>query len=194
MHGSVQVAGGRVLIDGPEGADVQATAGGLELGPIARIATRGERGAGERAGKGGRSGRERPAATVLLGFLLLASLPFALLLLAVTPVGLLLALCLLLAALAPLPPAPSRWATGRLGDWATGRCGAARWRAEQGERRGWRIGAACLAVLVLAALGALPYVGWLADLLALLTGLGALLLLSLMLLLLRPAQASASPG
>lgn len=48
-------------------------------------------------------------------------------------------------------------------------------------------------MLVLAALGALPYVGWLAGLLALLTGLGALLLL-LNLMLLRPAQASASPG
>ena len=141
MHGSVQVAGGRVLIDGPEGADVQATAGGLELGPIARIATRGERGAGERAGKGGRSGRERPAATVLLGFLLLASLPFALLLLAVTPVGLLLALCLLLAALAPLPPAPSRWATGRLGDWATGRLGAAALRAGVPSRASGAAGA-----------------------------------------------------
>jgi hypothetical protein len=74
------------------------------------------------------------------------------------------------ATLALLPVAYATSAIG-LGDWAL-----QRWQAARREHKGWRIGAACASLLVLTVLGAIPFVGWLIGLAALLAGLGALML------------------
>lgn len=58
-----------------------------------------------------------------------------------------------------------------LGDWAL-----RRFRAGQAERTAWRAGTAALAILVIALLARIPWLGGLVALLVLLTGLGALVL------------------
>jgi len=52
--------------------------------------------------------------------------------------------------------------------------GGGRTVGARAAQRGWRIGAACAALLVLALLGALPWLGGLLGFAALLAGLGAL--------------------
>jgi len=51
-----------------------------------------------------------------------------------------------------------------------------RWQSQHLAQAGWRIGAACLALLALALLGWVPMLGWTIALLALLAGLGAMVL------------------
>lgn len=103
-----------------------------------------------------------------IGFIVLACAPLAALLLVLTIVGIPLALVVVLTTLALLPLGYVTSAIG-LGDWALGR-----WRSAHQDDRWWRIGAACAGVLVLALLGAIPFVGWIVGLVALLAGLGAL--------------------
>ena len=114
--------------------------------------------------------RGRAGRSLLLGFALLVCVPVAVLLLAITLVGLPLALLALAAYLALLPLGYVLTAIG-LGDWAL-----RRWRAGTAAGRGPRIAAACLAVLALAGLRALPFVGGAVALLAVLAGLGAIVL------------------
>jgi hypothetical protein len=58
-----------------------------------------------------------------------------------------------------------------LGQW-----GLVRWRPEVEGHLGWRTGATCLALVVLGLLGAVPWLGGLVTLAALLLGLGAIVL------------------
>jgi len=114
--------------------------------------------------------RERTPLSLLLGFALLVCVPVAVVLLAITLIGLPLALLALALYFALLPLAYVGAAIG-LGDWAL-----QRWQAARAAQRGWRIAAACLALLGLSLLGALPWLGGLIGLAALLAGLGALAL------------------
>jgi cytoskeletal protein CcmA (bactofilin family) len=117
-----------------------------------------------------RTVRERTGMSLLMGFVLLVCVPVGVVLLAITLIGLPLALLALALYFALLPLAYVGAAIG-LGDAAL-----RRWRAGQAERRGWRIGAACTALVLLALLGAVPLLGGLVGLAALLVGLGALAL------------------
>lgn len=88
----------------------------------------------------------------------------------VTVIGVPLALLALLLYFVLLPMGYVSSAIG-LGQW-----GLARWRAELAEHLGWRIGAMLLALVLLALLGAVPWLGGLVSLAALLIGLGAVVL------------------
>jgi cytoskeletal protein CcmA (bactofilin family) len=112
--------------------------------------------------------RERPGASLLLGFALLLCVPVAALLSILTLVGIPLGLLLLALYLALLPIGYVGAAVGA-GDWAL-----QRWRAAAAARPGWRIGAAALALVVLALLGMIPWLGVIVVAAALLAGLGAL--------------------
>ena len=112
----------------------------------------------------------RPGMSLLLGFLLLVCAPVAALLFIVTIIGIpvgLLAIALYLVLL------PLGYVSGAiaLGDW-----GLQRWRTEVAPRLGWRIGAAAIALALLALLGWVPVLGSLTAFAALLAGLGAWLL------------------
>ena len=113
---------------------------------------------------------ERPGLSLLLGFVLLVCVPVAALLAMLTLVGIPLGLFLVALYLTLLPVAYV--STGiALGDWAL-----QRWQAARAASLGWRIAAAAAALVGLALLGALPWLGGLVALAALLAGLGALLL------------------
>jgi hypothetical protein len=105
----------------------------------------------------------------------------AVLILFITVIGVPLALLslLLYVMLLPLGYVSSAIA---LGQW-----GLARWKSQAAGHLGWRIGAACLALVLLALLGAVPWLGGLVALAALLIGLGAIVLQ------IRPRKAAA-PG
>lgn len=117
-----------------------------------------------------RTARTRGGASLLLGFALIVCVPVAVLVLLVTIIGIPVALFGLALYLAALPLA---YVTGAIGlaDWAL-----MRWQAARAAHRGWRFGAACLVLLVLALAGWVPFVGWLAGLAVLLLGLGAIVL------------------
>jgi len=117
-----------------------------------------------------RTWRARAGRSLLVGFALLVCVPVAVLLLAITIVGIPIALALLAAYLALLPLAYVASAIA-IGDWAL-----QRWQSQHLAQAGWRIGAACLALLALALLGWVPMLGWAIALLALLAGLGAVVL------------------
>ena len=112
----------------------------------------------------------RPGWSLLLGFIALVCIPVASLILMVSIVGIPLALLLLLLYLALLLVGYAASALA-LGHWAL-----ARFKADALGRSRWRIGAALLALLVLALLGALPYVGGWVALIAVLAGIGAIAL------------------
>lgn len=113
---------------------------------------------------------ERPGLSMLLGFVLLVCVPVAALLAMLTLIGIPLGLFLVALYLTLLPVAYV--STGiAVGDWAL-----QRWQAARAASLGWRIGAAAAALVGLALLGALPWLGGLFALAALLAGLGALLL------------------
>lgn len=57
-----------------------------------------------------------------------------------------------------------------------GQLGLARWRSDVAGHLGWRIGATSLALVLLALLGEVPWLGGLVALVALLIGLGAIVL------------------
>ncbi len=115
--------------------------------------------------------RTRFGWSLLWGFIALVCIPVAVLILLISIVGIPLALLALLlyAALLLLGYVASGVA---LGQWALVRI-----KADAAGRRGWRIGSAMVAVLVLALLGSVPFVGGFVALLAVLAGIGATLLL-----------------
>lgn len=114
--------------------------------------------------------RERSGRSLLAGFALLVCVPVGALLLFITIIGIPAGLAILAAYLALLPVAYVASAVGA-GDWAL-----QRWQPQRGTKTAWRIGAACLALLVLALLGWVPVLGWVIAFLALLAGLGAVVL------------------
>jgi cytoskeletal protein CcmA (bactofilin family) len=115
--------------------------------------------------------RERTGLSVLLGFVWLVCVPVLALLLLLTIIGIPLALFVAALYLAVLPLAYVAAAVG-LGDWAL-----ARWQAARAAAWGWRIGAAALALVLLNALGHVPWLGALLGFVVLLAGLGGMLLL-----------------
>jgi cytoskeletal protein CcmA (bactofilin family) len=117
-----------------------------------------------------RTWRERSGRSLLAGFVVLVCVPVAVLLLFITIIGIPAGLAIVLAYLALLPVAYVASAVGA-GDWAL-----QRWQPQRSAATLWRIGAACLALLVLALLGWVPVLGWVIAFLALLAGLGAVVL------------------
>lgn len=114
--------------------------------------------------------REQPGLSLLLGFVLLVCAPVAAVLLFITLIGIPLGLFLLATYLALLPLAYVSAGIG-LGDWAL-----QRWQPARGDLLGWRIAAAAAALVALALLGSLPWLGGLVAFATLLAGLGALML------------------
>jgi hypothetical protein len=115
--------------------------------------------------------RRRPGWSLLLGFIALVCVPVAALILLISIVGIPLALLVVLLYLALL--LVGYVASGiALGQWAL-----ARWKAEAASRTGWRIAAAMAAVLLLALLGSVPFIGGFVALLAMLAGIGAIALM-----------------
>lgn len=114
--------------------------------------------------------RERTGRSLLTGFVVLVCVPVAAILLLITIIGIPVALAVVAAYLALLPVAYVASAIGA-GDWAL-----QRWQPQRVAQAWWRIGAACVALLVLALLGWVPVLGWVIGLLALLAGLGAVAL------------------
>jgi hypothetical protein len=92
------------------------------------------------------------------------------LLLLLTIIGIPLALIVAALYMAALPLAYVAAAVG-LGDWAL-----TRWQAARAAVWGWRVGAATLALVLLNALGHVPWLGALLGFAVLLAGLGAMLL------------------
>lgn len=118
----------------------------------------------------GESLRGEPAVAVLVGFMVLVCVPVAALLLLVTIIGIPLAVALLLLYFLVLLVGYATIAVV-LGDAAL-----ARLRAQDAQRTGWRMGAAMAAMLALAILTRIPWVGGLVAFAVLLAGLGAIVL------------------
>jgi hypothetical protein len=114
--------------------------------------------------------RERAGTSLLAGFVALVCIPVAVVILLITVIGVPLALLALLLYLVLLPMGCVSSAIG-LGQW-----GLARWKSDFAGHLGWRIGAASLALVLLALLGEVPWLGGLVALTALLIGLGAIAL------------------
>jgi len=117
-----------------------------------------------------RAVRERTGLSVLLGFVWLVCVPVLALLLLLTVIGIPLALFVVAVYFAVLPLAYVAAAVG-LGDWAL-----TRWQAARAALWRWRLGAAALALVLLTALGHVPWLGVLLGFAVLLAGLGAFLL------------------
>lgn len=115
--------------------------------------------------------RSRPGWSLLLGFVALVCLPVAALILLVSIVGIPLALLVVLLYLALLLVGYVAGAAA-LGQWALARA-----RPDAAGRTAWRLVAAMAAVLLLALLGSVPFVGGLVTLAAVLAGIGAIALL-----------------
>jgi cytoskeletal protein CcmA (bactofilin family) len=115
--------------------------------------------------------RTRFGWSLLWGFIALVCLPVAALILLVTIIGIPVALLLVLLYLALLLVGYVGSAIG-LGQWAL-----ARFKADAAQRNGWRIGAAMLAVVLLALLGSVPFIGGFVAFVAMLAGIGAIALL-----------------
>jgi hypothetical protein len=112
--------------------------------------------------------RDKPGLSVLLGFAVLACVPATALLLGITIIGIPIAV-LLLVAYGLLLIVAYASAGVLIGDAAL-----ARVRAAEASQAAWRAGAAAVAVIALALLGRVPFVGWLFGLAALLAGIGAI--------------------
>lgn len=112
--------------------------------------------------------RARFGWSLLWGFVALVCIPAAALILLISVVGIPIGLLaiLLYGALLLVGYVASGIA---LGQW-----GLSRWRAEALERKGWRIGSALAAVLVLALLGSVPFIGGFVALVAIVAGIGAI--------------------
>jgi hypothetical protein len=123
--------------------------------------------------------RSRAAMSLLIGFIALVCIPVLAIVLFVTLVGIPLALLTLAAYAALLLLGHVVTGIG-LGDWAL-----ARFRAGDAARTGWRIGAAIVALLAIAILARIPFLGGLVTFLVLIAGVGALLMQAR-----RPAAAS----
>jgi cytoskeletal protein CcmA (bactofilin family) len=114
--------------------------------------------------------RKRAGWSALAGFIALVCIPVAAMILVVTLIGLPLGLVLLFAFFALLPVGYVVAAVA-LGDGVLERA-----KPAASAVISWRVGAAALAVLVLALLARVPYLGVLVALAALLIGLGAMVL------------------
>jgi hypothetical protein len=112
--------------------------------------------------------REKPGLAFFVGFVVLACVPVAALVIGITVIGIPLALLLVLAYLILLLVGYAA-AGVLLGDAAL-----ARLRARDAGRTAWRVGAAAAAALALALLARVPLVGWLIALAAILVGIGAI--------------------
>jgi cytoskeletal protein CcmA (bactofilin family) len=114
--------------------------------------------------------RRDPAITMLFGFAVLVCTPVAAVILAITIIGIPVALAVLLLYAVMLIVGYAALAVA-LGDSAL-----ARLRTADAGRRGWRAGAAVAAMLAMALLAKIPVVGNLLVVAALLAGVGALVL------------------
>jgi hypothetical protein len=112
----------------------------------------------------------RVGMSLLIGFVALVCIPVAALVLFFTLVGIPLALLTLLAYFALLLLGYVMAGVG-IGQWLL-----ARWRAADASHRGWRIGAAVLAVLAIALAARIPFLGGFVTCAVLLAGIGALLM------------------
>jgi cytoskeletal protein CcmA (bactofilin family) len=114
--------------------------------------------------------RENTGLVFLLGFCALVGLPIFAILLMVTIIGLPLALIVVLLYFLLLLLGYVAIAVV-MGDLALNR-----YKSEMAARLGWRVGAAVLAMLALAVLGRIPFLGGLVVFAALLAGIGAIML------------------
>ena len=110
--------------------------------------------------------REHPGATLLLGFLAFVGIPIAGVLLMITIIGIPIALIALMA-YGVLLVVGYAWLAGIVGAMLLDRV-----KPEVAALAAWRAGAAVLAMLVIALLARVPYVGGLAHLVALILGIG----------------------
>ena len=111
--------------------------------------------------------RTQPWLNVLIGFVLLVCVPVAALILLITIIGIPLALLLICLYLVLLLGGYVASCIA-LGEWAL-----QRFRPAASGAMPWRLGAAALAVLVVALLARIPFLGGLVSLFALLLGVGA---------------------
>ena len=114
--------------------------------------------------------RAHPWLALLFGFIAFVCIPFAAMVLMITIIGIPLALLAILAYLALLLVGYAATAV------ALGEVALRRFKADAAAHTGSRIAAAILAVLVLALLVRVPFVGWLVALAAMLAGIGAIIL------------------
>ena len=114
--------------------------------------------------------RRDPGVTMLFGFAVLVCVPVAAVILAITIIGIPVALAVLLLYFVMLIVGYAALAVA-LGDSALQRL-----RSADAGRRGWRAGAAILAMLAMALVTKIPVVGGLLVFAALLAGVGALVL------------------
>ncbi|HET7362960.1 MAG TPA: polymer-forming cytoskeletal protein [Burkholderiales bacterium] len=114
--------------------------------------------------------RRRFGWSLLTGFVALVAVPPAVLVLMVTVVGLPLAILTALAYAALM--LVGYVASGI----AIGNAALARWQAERAAHTGWRVAAAAAGTLILSLVALIPWLGGLVAFLALLAGIGALLL------------------
>jgi len=173
-HADAQVLGGaeRFALDlriAPDRADARAltgiwTAGLMLLGAVLVLAFP------QTSRRVAASARERFGWSLVLGFVGLVTIPAAALLCAITGIGLPLALVVVLAYFGLL--LVGYVAAGAI----LGSLALERWSAGRATRAGWRAAAAALGVLVLALLAWVPFVGAVIAAVALLAGLGAILL------------------
>jgi cytoskeletal protein CcmA (bactofilin family) len=108
--------------------------------------------------------------SLLIGFVALVCIPVAAILLLLTLIGVPLALLTLVLYFALLLVGYAMTGIG-IGDWLLGR-----YRVADASRVGWRIGAAALAMLAIALLARVPWIGALVSFLVLIAGLGAVVM------------------
>ena len=110
--------------------------------------------------------REHPGATLLLGFLAFVGIPIAGVLLMITIIGIPIALIALMA-YGILLVVGYAWVAGIVGGMLLDRV-----KPEVAALAAWRAGAAVLAMLVIALLARVPYLGGLTHIVALILGIG----------------------
>ena len=114
--------------------------------------------------------RTRWPLALLLGFVMLVCWPLAAVFAAITLIGIPLALAMIAFYLALLLVG---YVSAGI---ALGQVALQHWGGEHATNTGWRIAAAVLAMLAISLLGRVPFAGGLIVLVALLTGIGALLM------------------
>jgi hypothetical protein len=205
IQGDLRAAGGQIFIDGPVAGDASIAGGSLVLGPNARIE-------GQLKFRGGELNRgwmwsvglvvlaallagvlpgpsqrlaqellERPGMTTLLGFLALTAIPVAAVMLMITIIGIPIAL-LGLVLYAALLMIGYVWLAVVLGGLLLDR-----FKAETAAVIAWRVGAAALAMIILAIAVRVPFVGGFVMLAALVVGVG--MIVGVVMRKVRPPQA-----
>jgi cytoskeletal protein CcmA (bactofilin family) len=112
----------------------------------------------------------RVGMSLLIGFIALVCIPVAAILLVFTLIGIPFALLALLLYCALLMVGYAMTGIG-IGDWLLGR-----YRVADAAQAGWRIGAAALAMLMIALLARVPWIGALVSFMVLIAGLGAVVM------------------